>query len=333
MDGLGAGDMLKVGILGNGGIAARHAASVAKLPEQMQLVAVSGRDPERVRAFTDQHGGRPFTRLDDMLDFGIDLMIDTAPPFSRGGEAERAVAAGVHLLVEKPIALDLARGQAMVRAAEQAGVTAAIGFMYRQGAAVRRWLSADTGSVGLMTGIYHCNALHAPWWRVKAQSGGQVLEQLIHIIDLVRAFMGEPDTAYARTANLFHRDTPDYDVQDVSAIIFGWDDGRMASLTANNIAVPGQWVKGWSLFAERATAHFGDWNNATFTRTAPDVQAEQWSADKDVFVAQLADLAEAIRDGRPPLVPLSEGVGSLRLALAAMRSAEKGCEVRIADEV
>jgi predicted dehydrogenase len=325
--------MLRVGILGNGGIAARHAASVAKLPDLMQLVAVSGRDPDRVGAFTDRHGGRPFTSLDAMLDHGIDLMIDTAPPFSRGGEAERAAAAGVHLLVEKPIALDVARGQAMVDAVAAVGATAAIGFMYRQGEAVRRWCATDTGPVGLMTGIYHCNALHAPWWRVRAQSGGQVLEQLLHIVDLVRLFMGEPDTVYARTANLFHRGTPGYDVQDVSALIFGWDDGRLASLTANNIAVPGQWVKGWSLFAERATAHFGDWNNATFTRTAPEVQPDQWTSEKDVFVAQLADLADAIRDRRPPLVPLSEGVGSLRLAVAAMKSADEGREVRISDEV
>lgn len=324
---------LRVGILGNGGIAARHAASVARLPEHMRLVAVAGRNAGRVGDFTDHHGGKPFARVEDMLDFGIDLMIDTAPPFSRGGEAERAAAAGVHLLVEKPIALDLARGQGMVRAVEQADVTAAIGFMYRQGDAVRRWLATDTGPVGLMTGIYHCNALHAPWWRVREQSGGQVLEQLIHIIDLVRAFMGEPDTAYARTANLFHRETPGYDVQDVSAIIFGWDDGRLASLTANNIAVPGQWVKGWSLFAERATAHFSDWNNAAFIQTAPEVQASAWTSEKDVFVAQLADLAEAIRDGRPPFMPLAEGVSSLRLALAAMKSADEGREVRIADEV
>jgi predicted dehydrogenase len=322
---------LRVGILGNGGIAARHATSVAKLPDLMELIAICGRDPDRVHSFTAQHGGRPFTDLEAMLDAGIDLMIDTAPPFSRGGEAERAAQAGVHLLVEKPIALDPDRGAAMVREVEAAGVTAAVGFMYRQGDAVRRWQASGAGPVGLMTGIYHCNALHAPWWRVRAQSGGQVLEQLIHIIDLMRVFMGEPDTVYARTANLFHRDTPGYDVQDVSAIVFGWDDGRLASLTANNIAVPGQWVKGWSLFAERATAHFADWNNAAFTRTQPAVEASDWTSDTDVFVAQLADVAAAIRDRRPPHAPLAEGVGSLRLALAAVRSADEGRELRIAD--
>jgi predicted dehydrogenase len=266
-----------------------------------------------------------------MIDHGIDLLIDTAPPYSRAGESVKGAQAGVHLLVEKPIALDLATADALVESA--AAVKAAVGFMYRQGEAVQRWLAEDTGPVGLMTGIYHCNALHAPWWRVREQSGGQVLEQLIHIIDLVRLFMGEPDTVYSRTANLFHRDTRGYDVQDVSAIVFGWDDGRLASLTANNIAVPGQWVKGWSLFAERATAHFSDWNNAAFTRTAPEVVAESWTSDRDPFVAQLADLADAIRDDRPPLVPLAQGAATLRLALAAVRSADEGRELRIADAV
>ncbi|NNM76483.1 Gfo/Idh/MocA family oxidoreductase [Sphingomonas sp. ID1715] len=320
---------LRVGILGNGGIAARHAGALARLAEQMTLVAASGRDAERVRAFTDQHGGKPFTRIEDMLDHGIDLLIDTAPPYSRAGESVMAAQAGVHLLVEKPIALDMATADALIASA--AKVKAAVGFMYRQGEAVQRWLAEDTGTIGLMTGIYHCNALHAPWWRRREQSGGQVLEQLIHIIDLVRLFMGEPDTVYSRTANLFHRDVRDYDVQDVSAIVFGWDDGRLASLTANNIAVPGQWVKGWSLFAERATAHFSDWNNAAYTRTAPEVAAQDWRSDRDPFVAQLADLAAAIRDDRAPLVPIAEGAATLRLALAAVRAADERRELRVAD--
>jgi predicted dehydrogenase len=322
---------LRVGILGNGGIAARHAASVSKLPDTMELIAVCGRDAGRVSAFTAQHGGAPFTDLAAMLDAGIDVMIDTAPPFSRSGEAERAAAWGVHLLVEKPIALDPARGEAMLRAVEAASVTAAIGFMYRHGYAVRRWQAEETGRVGMMTGSYHCNALHAPWWRERAKSGGQIVEQLIHIVDLVRLFMGETDSVYARTANLFHRDVPGYDVQDVSAIVFGWDDGRIATLNASNIAVPGKWNKRWSLYAERATAHFTDWNNAAFTRTAETREELAWAGDTDPFVAQLADLAEAIRGSRAPRVPLREGVASLRLALAAIRSADERRELRIAD--
>ena len=323
--------MLRVGLLGNGGIAARHAASVARLPEAMELVAVCGRDVERAAAFAAPLGLRSFVELDAMLDCGIDLMIDTAPPYARRGEAARAAAAGVHLLVEKPIALDLAAGQAMVDAVDAAGVTAAIGFMYRHGAAVRAWQDIDAGPVGLMSGSFHCNALHGPWWREQARSGGQIVEQLIHIIDLVRLFMGEPDTVYARAANLFHRAVTGYDVEDVSAILFGWDDGRIATLNASNVAVPGVWAKRWSLYAERATAEFNDWNDATMTATAPPGPPIEWASDSDPFVEQLRDLAEAIAQRRPPRVPLREGVRTLRLALAARRSADEAREVRLAD--
>jgi predicted dehydrogenase len=298
----------------------------------MELAGCCGRDPARTKAFAAIHGGRAYTDLGTMLDAGIDLLIVALPPSIRSGEIERAAACGVHLLVEKPIALDQEIAERLVAAVESAGVVAAVGFMYRFGDAVARWQASDTGRVGLFAGAYHCNALHAPWWRERAKSGGQMLEQVIHLIDLVRLFMGEPDRVYARAANLFHRDTPGYDIEDVSAIIFGWDDGRIAALNASNIAVPGRWQKQWSLYGERMTGHFTDWNNAVLTRTAGEAVDETVTGSADPFVAQLADLAAAIREGRPPKVPLREGAATLRLALAARRSADEGRELRLADD-
>lgn len=325
---------LRVGLLGCGGIGARHAGAVAALAGEMELVACCGRDPDRTASFAGQHGGRAFTDLDRMLDEArLDLLIAALPPYVRSGEIERAAARGVNLLVEKPIALDEAAAWRMVEAAESAGAVAAVGFMYRFGDAVMRWRESDTGLVGLFAGSYHCNALHAPWWRDKAKSGGQMLEQVIHLVDLVRLFMGEPDRVYARAANLLHGDTPGYDVEDVSAILFSWDDGRVATINASNIAVPGRWHKDWALFAERMTGRFSGWNDAVLTRTAGGVEDEVVAGSTDPFVAQLADIARAIRDGRKPRVPLREGAATLRLALAARRAAEERRELRLNDGV
>ena len=322
---------LRVGLLGCGGIAARHAKAVFQLGDEMELVACCGRDVERTRAFAAEQGGTAFVDLDLMLDEGLDLLIATLPPYSRHGEIEHVAGRGVHLLVEKPIALDMDAADRMVEAVEASGVIAAIGFMYRFGDAVRRWRTFETGPVGLYVGGYHCNALHAHWWRKRALSGGQVLEQAIHQIDLIRHLVGEPDTVYARSANLFHQDVPDYDVEDVSSILFGWDDGRIASLSASNIAIPGEWHKEWALMAERATGRFTSWNEAILTRTEGGAESETIAGTADHFVAQLADVAEAIRNGRPPHVPLSEGPKALRLALAAVRSAKERRELRLAD--
>jgi len=323
---------IRAGFLGCGGIANRHAGALRTLAGDFELVAGCDRELPRAAAFADKNGGRAYAEFDRMLDEGrLDLLIVTLPPNIREGHAEKAVARGINLLVEKPIALDLAKAEAIVNAAERAGIIAANGFMYRFGDAVARWKAADTGKAGLFAGSYHCNALHAEWWRKKACSGGQLVEQAIHLVDLVRLFMGEPDTVYARSANLFHKSTPNYDIEDVSAIVFGWDDGCIATLNASNIAVPGTWHKDWSVFAERMTGRFTGWNNAELFRTAGEVAREVVAGKTDPFVAQLAELAAAIREHRPPRVTLRDGMATLKLALAAQRSAAEHRELRLKD--
>lgn len=326
---------LRVALIGTGGIAGRHAGAVAALAGRMQLVAACGRDAGRTDAFAGTHGIAGFTDLDRMLDTARpDLVIATHPPHGRAGEIERVAAAGVHLLVEKPIALDMAAATAMHDAVAASGVTAAIGFMYRFGDAIARWralaAAGETGTIALYAGTYHCNSLHAWWWRRLALSGGQIVEQVIHQIDLIRHLMGEPDTVYARAARRGHADVPDYDVEDLSAITFGWDDGRIATLNASNLAVAGVWHKDWHIIADRLSGRFSGWNDAVLTR-ADNSHSETIAGTTDPFVAQLAGLGNAISERRPPMIPLGEGVASLRLALAARRSATERREIRLGD--
>ena len=148
---------------------------------------------------------------------------------------------------------------------------------------------------------------------------------------LGRHLVGEPDSVYARYANLFHGSVPDYDVEDVSSMILGWDDGRIAALSASNIAVPGVWHKEWAIMAERMTGRFTSWNDAVLTRTQGEVASETVEGATDPFVAQLADVADAIAENREPYIPLREGARTLRLALAAVQSGRERREMRLAD--
>ena len=323
---------LKVALFGCGGIGARHADAVAKLPEKMHLVACCGRDADRTAAFSARFGTQAFTDFHRMLDTAQpDLLIVALPPFAHQGQVEEAARAGINLLVEKPIALTMERAEAQVTAAR--GVVAACGFMYRHGAATRAWDAAtargDSGLPGHFAAQFHCNALHAPWWRERGKAGGQMVEQLIHLIDLARHTLGMPQTVYARAANLYHRDVERYDTEDVSAIILGYDDGRIGVLHASNAAVPGKWAKQWQIVAGRMTAQFTDWNNAEFFVTCTPPAQINIRDERDVFVAQLADLAEAVYERRAPLVPLADGAASLKIALAARQSAEERREVAL----
>ena len=323
---------LRVGLLGCGGIARRHAAAIGTLSEQAQLVACCGRDASKVTAFASEFGAKPHVDLQRMLDSAaLDLLIVALPPYAHAGQVEAAARAGVHLLVEKPIALDMQRASAMVEAARSAGVVAACGFMYRFGDAVLRWDAAaaagETGRAGFFVGQFHCNALHADWWRSLEKSGGQMVEQLIHIVDLARHSLGMPQTVYAKAANLFHGNVERYTGEDVSAIVLGYDDGRIGVLHASNAAIPGRWMKSWQIVAERATCLFSDWNNAEIVSTSGEPRSETVAGTTDPFVAQLTDLVSAIRERRPPLVPLSDGLETLRIVLAARQSADEGREI------
>jgi predicted dehydrogenase len=115
----------------------------------------------------------------------------------------------------------------------------------------------------------------------------------------------------------------------VSAIVLGYADGRVGVLNATNGAVPGQWTKLWQLVAERMTGRFTGWNTATLTHTSGAPRTEEIDERTDVFVAQLADVAAAIREKRVPEVPLSDGEGTLRIVLAAQQSAAAGREISL----
>ena len=95
--------------LGTGGIAARHAD--AAQAAGLTLAAACGRDQAKTAAFADRFGMTAYSDFGLFLDYAeLDLLIVALPPYAHSGQVEAAAAAGIHLLVEKPIALDLPRG-------------------------------------------------------------------------------------------------------------------------------------------------------------------------------------------------------------------------------
>lgn len=324
---------LKTAVLGCGGFAHRHAGNLSSHSDKFELVAFCDRHPERAQAFADQYtAGRAaiFTDHHDLFERAdLDLCVICLPPYGHSDEVEVAAARGVHLLIEKPIALTSEHAWRMVAAAERAGIKTQVGFMFRFGAAVERLKAligtGEAGPVGLMAARYFCNALHAPWWRDRSKSGGQLVEQVIHTVDLMRYVMGEPATVYSLQNNLFHRHMPDYTVEDVSGTVIGFRSGGIGVIYATNGAIPGRWINDYRVVAQRVTAEFTDANHAVFTFTAgPELRTETVASDEGYHLRELLDLYAAIVEDRAPRTPIREGVLSLELALAARRSAEMG---------
>lgn len=322
---------LRVGLLGAGGIGARHADALEKV-DGLDLVACCGRDIDRTREFATPRGATAYTDHEMMLAHErLDLMIVALPPFAHDGQVEAAGRAGVHLLVEKPIALDQARAESMIAATHD--VAAACGFMYRFGSAVEKWdklvASGAAGRIGHFSGSFHCNALHAPWWRDRARSGGQMVEQLIHIVDLARVNLGMPRSVFATASRFGHADVPLYTAEDVSAMILTYDTGAVGVLHASNLAAPNRWETQWQVLGDKMTARFSGWNLGEVTTIEPEVTHEHIAIDIDPFVAQLKDMRHAIIDNRPPRVLLQDGADSLRIVLAARQSADEKREIML----
>jgi predicted dehydrogenase len=328
---------LRTAIIGCGRFAQRHATRLAAI-EDVSLVGFCDPVIENAHRFNHDYArgeGRVFASYEQLFqDLKLDLAYICLPPYSHGNEVALACQNGVNLLIEKPIALDLELACSMAEQVRASGIKCQVGFMYRFGKAAL-WLKRHLDESlpqgpGFMTARYACNSLHSWWWRDKSKSGGQLVEQVIHLLDMTRFFLGEPVKVYSMQSNLFHRGLDEYTVEDASATVIRFDSGSLATISATNGAIPNRWDYDWRLFTHDLTADFADANHAVIHHTSKsDLPIETIAAEDDLYLAETMDLIAAIRDNRDPAVPIEEGVRSLQLALAAAQAAEKDAVVSL----
>lgn len=329
---------LRIAMIGCGWVNGKHAGHLASLRDEVELVAFMDADPDRAAQMAAQYGApgaRTYVDHHDLFrEEKLDCVAIGIPPFAHSDQVDEAAMRGIHIFIEKPIALTVEKAWQMVEHAEKAGVVTQVGFMYRFGAVtqrVKRLISnGQAGNPGLMSARYFCNSLHTPWWRDKTKSGGQVFEQAIHMIDLMRFLMGDAATAYSLQNNLFHKDVPDYTVEDVSATVFGFQNGAIGVLYASNGAVPMRWEYDFRLVAKNLTVHAEDANHATLFHTdGSEPATETVASDQDVYAIEMDEFLTAVRSGNHTTTPMREGALTLQMAAAAMRSAQTHLEEKL----
>jgi predicted dehydrogenase len=306
---------LRTAILGCGSFAHRHARTLQKLENDFEMVAFCNRTIEKADAFSKQYtnGQAPvFADHRQMFEqVTLDVVIICLPPYAHSDEVDIAANLGIHVFIEKPIALTSEHAWRMVTAVEKAGIVTQVGFMFRFGEAIEHLKemidSGEAGLVGLMSARYFCNALHAPWWRKRELSGGQLVEQVIHMVDLMQFLMGDAMTVYSRQENMFHKDVDDYTVEDVSATVFGFENGGMGVIYATNGAIPNRWINDYRVVSKNLTVEFTDANHATFHHTAElNRQPEVIASERDIYLAEIQDFLTAIQTGSKTRTPLGK---------------------------
>ncbi|MBW2497987.1 MAG: Gfo/Idh/MocA family oxidoreductase [Deltaproteobacteria bacterium] len=169
----------------------------------IEVKALVGRNLEKARKraelFDVPHG---LDSLDEALSLpGVDAVAVSTPPHTHAAIVLAAVAAGKHVVCEKPFAASAAEGQRMLEAAERAGVVHLLGTEFRwatgQALATRAIAQGVIGEPRMVTFLFQMPGLAAPdaevpdWWRKEEEGGGWLGAYASHIIDQVRVTVGE----------------------------------------------------------------------------------------------------------------------------------------------
>jgi UDP-N-acetyl-2-amino-2-deoxyglucuronate dehydrogenase len=251
---------IAVAIVGSGIIGANHAAAVLRHPG-LHLAAVVDTDDAARRRLADRVAGEwgapPPAQFDSLAAAlaagGFDLVAVCTPSGLHADLAEQALAAGRHVLVEKPLDASLSRARKLVAVAEEAerrGVLSTVVSQHRfdpASAAVAK--AVADGRLGRITSAVASVA----WWRAQdyydsadwrgtcaLDGGGALMNQGVHTVDLLCWLLGRPVEVYAHTARLAHEGI---EVEDVAVATVRFESGALAALHATTAAYPGLAVR------------------------------------------------------------------------------------------
>jgi predicted dehydrogenase len=236
---------VRIGIIGAGGFANTHMEHFSNL-DNVEVVAAMRRSPEPLADFQRKWDiPHTFTDHNEMLQMdGLDAVAIITPTGSHKNLALDSIAAGKHVLCDKPLALTAVDCREMLDAAEAAGVIHSTNFNQRGNTTlgrIKRYLDND-----FLGRIYHANIWwgmshqfdarpETLTWRFRSENGGGSVYELIHAFDMLRFINGE----VSRVVSTFdtttkHRPTADnpegidVDVPDATAFLCEWQNGGFA---------------------------------------------------------------------------------------------------------
>ncbi|MBM4435977.1 MAG: Gfo/Idh/MocA family oxidoreductase [Actinobacteria bacterium] len=234
--------MVRWAIVGFGDIASRAVAPAIQAHPGSTLVAICRRDRDQLEAYARQFGGvQGFTSYEAMLAAGgFEAVYVASPHYLHAPHTLAAIAQGLHVLVEKPMAMTVREATAMVLAAERAGVTLGVAFYHRfYPINVRVRELVASGELGTLIAL-HGNAssplspadLAVPkirWRLERAQSGGGPLMDVgSHRLDIFYALAGPA----RRVAAFADRRIVPCDVEDTASLIIQYASGVQATLAS-----------------------------------------------------------------------------------------------------
>ncbi len=314
---------LKVGLVGAGGVGARHGRTLVGL-DGVELVGVADAVPSAGAALAADLGV-PALEVGELLRASVDAVWVCVPPFAHGELELEVVRAGLPLFVEKPLGARLDVAEEVAAAVAAAGVPTATGYHWRHldtVAAAREVCAAHVPRLVSVT--WHDKVPPPAWWSRADRSGGQVVEQATHVLDLARVFAGEVAEVQAVAAP--SSDPSSRDVDDATAAVLRFASGAVGTLTAA-CAQPGKTRAGIDVSCVGAAVELTE-TSLTVT-TAEGAQHREPAVDARTAVDRaFVDLLVSGTRAEG-LVDYTEALRTHRLAVAVAESARTGSPVRL----
>ena len=332
--------MLRIAFTGTGYISQIHARAAQKLPD-VELAAVVNHRPESMAAFAAEFGvARQLASTDELQSDGkIDALVVGTPNYLHAPQTIAALNSGVHVMVEKPMAMDAAEARAMLEASQQSGALLMVAHCWRFDPEVL-WLREQVadGRLGkiIRTKGYgvHVNWGPGGWFTQKEFAGGGAMADVgIHALDTARFLLGDPQPAsvFARLGTHYG----DYDVDDTGNLLVNWDNDASSQIESG-------WWQPHADGPEAATQLYGRSGFGQLFPTylkAPDrsqpvaahplvdpgfPKVRDPHCPQSLYDDQMAYFVTCIRENRRPIPGGLEGWINMKVVDAAYKSSETG---------
>lgn len=342
---------MKYALIGCGRIATNHIK--AAVNNNLEIVAVCDVIPEQMENLLAKHNLedasiKRYTDYKVMIkENEIDLISIATESGIHGEIAIYCIENGVHLIIEKPMAMSLEDADRIITLSEQKGVKVSACHQNRFNIAVQEMRKAvESGRFGKLShGSIHVRwnrnvdyYTQAPWRGTWAQDGGALMNQCIHGIDLLRWMMGdEIETVYGVTKQQFHHYL---EAEDLGMAVVKFKNGSVATIEGTTNVYPQNLEETLYLFGEKGTVKLGgkSTNNIDVWDFADETEIDQKNkgleeATSNVYgnghTSLFADMIEAIKDDRKPYVDAYAGKRALELVLAIYKSAAENRPVKL----
>jgi len=311
---------LGVAVIGTGFWGRNHA-RVFKELEETELLAVCDINAERAKNVAKQFGVRAYTNMGKMLKRkDIEAVSNCVWSLTLAKETLKALKAGKHVLVEKPMATNVKQAEKLLEMAEEKGLHLTVGFLMRFIPGIQHMKNAiEDKTIG---NLVCATAKRVSEWPERIGDVGVVKDTAIHDIDIIRYLFGEePIAVYAKTGSMKYKKFEDY-----AQIMLTFEGGKSAFIESN-------WLTPYKTRTLVVTGSKALMKLDYITQELTIEDAKETMQPRypwqEPLKLELQHFANCILKKKKPLITGTDGLKALQIAEAALKSSATGKVVKL----